>query len=162
MEESASKVLHCARAEELQSLITTRNSAFTAHLQQPTTANSTRLQQARARLQAATRKARSAWVLEQCSTVNDGITAASRGAKAAWDTVKRLKTGLQGATRRSAPAKMRKADGTLANSPEENATVFAEHFDGLYGRAESFDASVLDLMAQRPTFPDLDHDRSLI
>ena len=36
---------------------------------------------------------------------------------------------------------MRKADGTLAATPEENATVFATHFEGLYGRRATFDAS---------------------
>ena len=34
---------------------------------------------------------------------------------------------------------MKKDDGTRASTPEENAGVFAKHFEKLYGREASFD-----------------------
>ena len=87
------------------------------------------------------------WILEQCRRVSDGLVGC-RGSKAAWDAVRKLKEGLCGVVRRRAPAKMRKPDGSLAASPEENATVYAGHFEQLYGRVPTFDPSVLDLVQQ--------------
>ena len=55
---------------------------------------------------------------------------------------------------------MQKADGTRATSPEENATVFSEHFEKLYGHTPSFDSSVIELLQQRDAAPNLDHTPS--
>ena len=63
---------------------------------------------------------------------------------------------LCGVVRRRAPAKMRKPDGSLAASPEENATVYADHFKQLYGRVPTFDPSVLELVPQREVASGLD------
>eukprot|EP00966_Prymnesium_polylepis_P153172 3538336-Prymnesium_polylepis.1 len=52
---------------------------------------------------------------------------------------------------------MQKTDGTRATTPEENAAVFASHFEKLYGHAASFDPTVLELLPSRETTPDLDH-----
>eukprot|EP00966_Prymnesium_polylepis_P191242 4432400-Prymnesium_polylepis.1 len=52
---------------------------------------------------------------------------------------------------------MKKADGSRATTPEENAAVFAEHFEKLYGHTATFDPSVIDLLQQRDVTPDLDH-----
>ena len=78
------------------------------------------------------------------------------GLAAAWATVKVLKAGLA-PPRRAPPAKMKKADGSLADTPEENASVFADAFSQLYGREASFDPSVLDDLPQRPVAVGLDH-----
>ena len=52
---------------------------------------------------------------------------------------------------------MRKPDGSLAASPEENAAVFRSSFGKLYGCTPSFDASMPELLRQRPVAADLDH-----
>ena len=56
-----------------------------------------------------------------------------RGSKVAWDAVnvKTLKRGLE-LKRRPAPIRMKFIDGSLASTAEDNAEVFARHFDGLY------------------------------
>ena len=77
--------------------------------------------------------------------------------KSAWDSVKKLRAGLA-PQRRAAPAKMQKPDGSLASTPEENATVFADAFGKLYGRKPAFDASVLDALPQSPVATGLDHE----
>ena len=46
--------------------------------------------------------------------------------------------------------KAEKSRGSLATTPEENASVFADAFSQLYGREASFDPSVLDDLPQRP------------
>jgi len=78
------------------------------------------------------------------------------GLAAAWATVKVLKAGLA-PPRRAPPAKMKKADGSLADTPEENASVFADTFSQLYGREASFDPSVLNNLPQRQVAVGLDH-----
>ena len=103
------------------------------------------------------RDAKSTWISSQCQRVNEGIVS-SRGTKAAWETVGLLRAGLHGVIRRSAPAKMRKQDGTLASSPEENAGVFADHFQQLYGVTQPIDRSVLGLLPQRAVMSGLDGD----
>ena len=75
----------------------------------------------------------------------------------AWAAVKALRAGLHGVQRPSAPVQMTKPDGSRASSPEENAQVFAEHFEQLYGREPSFDPSVLSLLQQRDVATGLDH-----
>ena len=148
-----------AQADRLHSLIRARNAAFDARQQQPDAATAARLQRARSELQAAVREAKSTWIALQCTVVNEGILSA-RGSKAAWETVGLLRAGLQGVVRRSAPAKMRKPDGTLACTPEENAAVFASHFEELYGVTQPLDRSVLDLLPQRAVLAGIDGDPS--
>ena len=46
---------------------------------------------------------------------------------------------------------------SYATTPEENATVFAEHFEQLYGHEATFDPSVIDVLPQRPVMPGVDH-----
>ena len=144
-----------AAAESLQGCLAARNAAFHAHLSRPSNATAERLTSARAALRTGIRSAKSSWILEQCRRVSDGLVGC-RGSKAAWDAVRKLKEGLCGVVRRRAPAKMRKPDGSLAASPEENATVYAGHFEQLYGRVPTFDPSVLDLVQQREVASGLD------
>jgi hypothetical protein len=87
-----------------------------------------------------------------CKDVN-----ATTHPKRAWDGVKTLRAGLA-PPKRAAPAKMTKPDGTKAETPEENATVFADAFSKLYGRTPTFDESVLDALPQSDVVTGLDHE----
>ena len=113
------------------------------------------LRDASAKRQATVRASKNAWILDKVEGAN-GIVNAS-GAKAGWGNVKLLRAGLA-PTRRAAPAKMKKADGSLAQTAEENAEVFADAFEKLYGRTPKVDASVLDALPQRATIAGLDHE----
>ena len=74
-------------------------------------------------------------IIKQLGRVNDGICGAS-GSKAAWTAIKTLKKGL-GPSKRPPPARMKLPDGTFASTAEENAEVFAQHFEKLYNSVES-------------------------
>ena len=52
---------------------------------------------------------------------------------------------------------MKKPDGSVCNSTEENADVFKTHFEELFGQLSEVDASVLDLLEQLPVRQGLDH-----
>ena len=52
---------------------------------------------------------------------------------------------------------MLKTNGDKCTNSIENADVFREHFEKLYDRKQSFDSSVLDLLDQQPSFPNIDH-----
>ena len=141
--------------EELRELIKQRDASLDAlHRQSKSVATRALLNQHRAELQCAVRRAKSRWIIAQCDGINDSISG-STGSAAAWERVKALKAGLQ-PPRRAAPAKMRKKDGTLATTPEENAEVHAEAFSELYGRTPEYDESVLDALPQSAVVPDLD------
>jgi hypothetical protein len=139
-----------AKELELRASIAARNRALDAvHRQPQSMCNRTLLSEARTQHGAAVRRAKSDWIVERCSNVSN------MPSKVAWDNVKLLRAGLA-PPKRAAPAKMQKADGSFATSPEENAGVFAVHFEQLYGRKPSFDASVLDALPQRALVPGLD------
>ena len=139
----------------LRELISRRNAALDAIHRAPSPTTAQQLRHARATLQRALRRAQSDWVMTTCAPVNDSIVGASGGA-VAWESIKKLRAGLGPSTRPVQP-KMQKADGTRASTPEENAAVFKSSFEKLYGRAASFDPSVLDSLPQLLTAPDLDH-----
>ena len=144
-------------AEELRRLIKIRNELY-ASLEKEDTRNKAQLRKqlrlARWNLKSRIKAAKNAWICSQMDDMN-GASDAFTGTKKCWDAMKKLKGGL-GVTQTSAPAKMKKADGTYAKSPEENAEVFEHHFEKLYGREPSFDFSVLDDIDQHEILEALD------
>ena len=67
-----------------------------------------------------------------------------------------LRRGLS-KTRPSAERAMKKTDGTLCTSLDENAEVFKNHFAELYGQEPAFDESVLNLLQQLQVAAGQDH-----
>ena len=93
---------------------------------------------------------------KQLGRVNDGICGAS-GSKAAWTAIKTLRRGLE-PSKRPPPARMKLPDGTFASSAEENAEVFAQHFEKLYNSAASnYDETILSKLPLRAAAQGLDH-----
>ena len=71
--------------------------------------------------------------------------------------IKTLKIGL-GPSKRPPPARMKLRDGTFASSAEENAEVFAQHFEKLYNSATSnYDETILSNLPLRAAAQGLDH-----
>ena len=116
-----------AAAEPLRALKAARDTAFHAHLSHPSNRTAARLRAARAVLRKEIRTAKSSWILEQCRRVSTGLVGRC-GTKFAWDALSSLREGLCGVRTRATPAKMRKTNGSRATSPEENVTVYADHF----------------------------------
>ena len=136
-------------------LIAKRDAALDANHRAPSPSSQQHLRLARSELNKALRRAQSDWVMATCAPINDGIVG-SRGSALAWSKVKTLKGGL-GPSSRPAQPKMKKKDGSLASSAEENAAVFAEGFKELYGRTATFDPSIIDHVPQRAVMAGLDH-----
>ena len=79
----------------------------------------------------------------------------SRGTGVAWKAVKNLRDGLE----KTVPANvkpMKKADGSLCKTPEENAEVFRVHFEKLFSKTPSYDPTVLEDLPQKPVVEDCD------
>ena len=144
-----------ANETELRALIDARNTAHHAYNQHPSGSTRTRLTAARSKLQSVERRCKSDYIVGKCKLINDGIR--GTGGKTAWDTIKLLKNGGLAPARRQAAVKMKKSDGSRADSAEENATVFADHFETLYGRTPVFKWEVLDTISLQPTATGLDH-----
>ena len=92
----------------------------------------------------------------KCASVNDGVCG-SRGSAIAWAGVKELRAGLRPMSRPALP-KMTKADGSRAETAEQSAQVFADHFEKLYGRRPTYSVEVLEKLPLRDALPGLDHD----
>ena len=129
-------------------LIKARNEAFNAYSSaRVTRSTKKRLREARKKVKTAVTEAKNKWLMTQCKKLNEAA-GARRGTKSCWDTVSLLKKGLS----KVKPANermMKKEDGTMCVSPEENAEVFRKHFETLYERDPSYDPTVLNLMQQR-------------
>ena len=52
---------------------------------------------------------------------------------------------------------MKKPDGTQCKTPAENAEVFRDHFEKLFGRQPEYDESVFELIEQHPNVANCDH-----
>ena len=128
--------------------------AFNAWHKTPLPGNRNTYKASRTDAQRAVRRAKSEWIVNKCRIVNSGFDNA-RGGKGAWDVVKVLRSGLC-PPRRPPPVKMKRPDGTIASTPEENISVLGASFSELYGRQPSFDESVLDDLPQEPVYTNLD------
>ena len=88
-----------------------------------------RLKKARKMVQRAVNEAKNKWVSLECDKVN------TMNGKEVWKTVKKLKAFLD----KPAPAralKMKRKDGTYAETPQENAGIMHRFLCGLYNKAE--------------------------
>ena len=109
-----------------------------------------RRKEVRMKIKSTVKKSKNKWIENHCKTLNQHY-----GIKSTWDSLKLLKTGLS-KTKPSSKRKMKKPDGTLCTSAEENASVFRDHFQQLYDRSSSFDPTVLDSLPQLPVFEGYD------
>ena len=141
------------RADEkrLLSLIEARNHAMREVFNRRTRACTERLRLARKLLKSAMKDAKNNWIQIQCEMMNSHF-----GTKEAWNSLKTLKLGLS-KTKPTASRQMKHPDGSICKTPEENATVFCDHFKVLYGRSPSCDNTVLDLLSQKPVVEGCDH-----
>ena len=139
--------------DKLIPLIEKRNQAMSQKFKRPLRSTYNKLKSARKMLKRTICKSKNDWIISKCRELNKP---SNTGTKLFWDSVNQLKAGLC-KTKTSNERSMKKPDGTFCKNPEENATVFQEHFKSLYGRQPSFDASVLDLLDRKEEVLDLDH-----
>ena len=137
-------------------LIKARNSAMADVFKRRTRSSTLKLRLARKSLGRALTAAKNAWITGQCNALN---ASNGRGTKSAWDIVSKLRAGLS-KTRPSAVHQMKKPDGSNCKTPAENAEVFREHFESLYGRVPEFDPSVIDSLHQHAVAQACDHQPS--
>ena len=145
----------------LRGLVNLRNNAFDAyHIGPQSKSRRFALQSALGTLQCAIEQAKSDWIFKhQLGRVNVGICGAS-GSKAAWTAIKTLKRGL-GPSKRPPPVRVKLPDDTFASSVEENAEVFAKHFEKLaiivVNQFNIYDETILSSLPLRATAQGLDH-----
>ena len=85
------------------------------------------------------------WILKLANQLSANCTSSKGVSKKSWVTVDQLKKGLNNhSTIRQ--VNLRKADGSICTSPEENVSTLHEHFKSVYQRKPVVDVSVLDLL----------------
>ncbi len=111
-----------------------------------------KLQCSRRALHQAIRKANDDWIIMQTDRVNDGVCCGATGSwiQSGMGCRQTLKRGLE-LKRRPAPIRMKSLDSSSASTAEDNAEVFARHFDGSYGcrAVYLYDDSVLLSLPER-------------
>ena len=136
-------------ATQLPSLIAQRDSltnlTFRNNNNSPQIRNQLRI--ARKNVRREVRNAKNDYVIKLCNTINRNCTAAG-GTKPCWDAVKSLKKGFSNLSQ-SNQIYLRKADGSLCTTPEENASTFHAHFKNVYQHKPSFDPTVMNVIPQK-------------
>ncbi|MCP4298774.1 MAG: hypothetical protein GY786_24595 [Proteobacteria bacterium] len=111
--------------------------------------NKTALRVSQAKVKHLIRKAKSDWIIKLANKLNASSSHSSISKKG-WDAIKSIKKGISN-IKSSKQTLLRKPDQSLCTSVEENADVFLNHFQTLYQRQPTFDASVINLLHQQPT-----------
>ena len=70
----------------------------------------------------------------------------------AWKAIGKLKQG-KSITTKLTPMSLRKENGELCTSPEENTQVMANYLDSGFHQTGEFEASAIDLVRQRDPTP---------
>ena len=141
-----------ARLEPIMSTVVARNDAQCLFNTTSTELNHHSLRLARRAVKREVKVAKTTWLALRVTSLNSGPGAYPRQY---WDALKSIKSGMCN-TKRSVNLKLRKPDGSLCETMEENATVFRVHFHKVYNINSSFDVSVLDGVRQRSTRDDLE------
>ena len=119
-------------------------------LQRRTRQTSAELKEARKKLKREVKAAKNRWIVSHCNNINDF------GNKKAWESIKTLKNSLS-KIRPYIQKQMKKPDGSMCQTPEENADVFFNHFKSLFDQEGSYDPRVLDELPQHPIHEGYDH-----
>ena len=105
------------------------------------------------------RKAINAWherVLIGVNALGEVATAGGAGRplspKECWESTRLLQRGRSQTTKK-VTLKLRKPDGTLCSTPEENADVFEPYLKEAFSKVESYDKLAIERMRQRPHKP---------
>ena len=93
-------------------------------------ANAATLRTSRKALKSAALDAKNYWIKSKHNDLNN--MSSFGGTKSCWDALTQLRNGLS-KTRPSTERTMKKEDGSLCKTPQENADVFHTHFNNLYG-----------------------------
>ena len=144
-----------AAESQLLPLIEKRNQAMKALIARRTRMSTDKLREARRLVKDAVAHAKDVWISKHCTEINTAI-ARGAGTKHCWDAVSALRKGMS-KCRPSAERTMKKPDGTRCKTPAENAEVFRDHFEKLFGRQPEYDESVLELIEQHPSVDNCDH-----
>ena len=140
--------------DKLMPIIMKRNSATKMFFKRRSRSNAAALKASRKTLKSAILNAKNSWIKTKHNDLNG--SSSFRGTKGCWDALSDLRNGLS-KTRPSNEKAMKKADGSLCKTPEENAEVFREHFHKLYSLPPRCDLSVAETIPQRPVVQGCDH-----
>ena len=138
-------------ADILRPLINARNAATAAIMRESSCRRGLRstrgcLVALRRALKTAMAKAKNVWVMQYVETMNSHD--ARGGSVHSWKAVGVLRAGL-GKVKQVTSCKLKKQDGTFAETAEENAEVFGAHFkDSIFGRQPDGDPCVIDSLPQ--------------
>jgi hypothetical protein len=114
------------------------------------------LREARKQVKIEVRKAESAWLEGLVSDINCetglGANGRPRYPSDIWGAIKKIRQG-KSLTKKLTPMTLRKEDGKLCKTPQENAEVMAKNLNNIFNKTGSFDPTAIDAVKQRDSKP---------
>ena len=110
-------------------------------------ANATTLRSSRKALKLAVLDGKNDWIKSKHNYVN--TMSSFGGSKSCWDALAQLQHALS-KIRPSTQRTIKKEDGSLCKTSEENAVVFHTHFHNIHGLPLKYDATVIEAIPQTP------------
>ena len=144
---------------DLLPMIEKRNTAMNACQRRRTRYNTKTLKNARKTLKNRVKKAKNDWIKGKQSELS--FENNSNNTKKCWDALKDLKKGFS-KTRPNQITKMKKEDGSLCKTAEENAQVFYKHFKNLYGISPNYDETVIDSIPQHTIKAGIENEPTIL
>ena len=133
-----------AAQQDIEPTIMARNAAQAMHSRHHTEATKQRLKEARKRVKWAVTAATRSWLALQISEIH-GMKATPANA---WAAIKRLRDG-KSITKKLQTMTLRKPDGELCSTPQENAAVMGTYLTAQFGQKGVFDPSSINAVRQR-------------
>ena len=131
---------------ELEPSINLRNNIYKLYQSAPTYTTKRILRHTRARICKLVKDAKNKWINNVARNININSKKSNFNTNA-WEAIKTLKKGLTN-TRKTNTIKLRKPDGSLCNTPNDNADIFHNHFNNLFQAAAPTDPSLLNDLEQ--------------
>ena len=113
------------------------------------------LKAARKVVRSEVRKAENAWLSNLVADINAegiGSNGLPRSPKDIWTAIKQIRNG-KSITKEVQPMMLKKADGSLCKTPEENSEVMGAYLHSTFNQAGVFDPKVIERIRQRDPAP---------
>ena len=138
-----------AAKDRLVPAIAARNEAQAANVANPTKHLALVLKAARKVVKREVRIAENNWLSCLVEIINGKEL---RDPKAIWTAIKQIRNG-KAVTQELHPMKLKKQDGSLCETPEENIEVMAANLNSTFNKTGQFDPEVIKLVRQRDPTP---------
>ena len=134
-----------ALEHKLQPAIKARNTAMAKYNLTLSAQSRQALQRARMKVKQLVSEAKLKWLDDKVKKLNSNN---KHDPKAIWDAIVAIRNGMP-VTKKITPMTLKKPDGSLCKTPEENAKIMEENLNTIFNKKGTYDPKVIDTVRQR-------------